>query len=100
MRFRLSGQEVRSLYTTGSPGRYPSDVISAFFGSLEAIEAASALADLEALVSLRMETQTDGRGVFGLPSDWYLEARLITEEGVPILNIKMFRGAAKGGPGG
>jgi len=100
MRFRLSDEEVRSLYATGSPGRYPSAVISAFFGSLEAIEAASALADLEALVSLRSETQADGRVLFGLPSDWYLEARPTTEEGVAVLIIKMFRGAAKGGPGG
>ena len=100
MHFRLSGQEVRSLYTTGSPGRYPSEVISAFFGALEAIEAAPAIADLEALVSLSCEIQTDGRVVFGLPSDWHLEARPTTEGGAAVLIIKMFRGAAKGGPGG
>jgi hypothetical protein len=75
-------------------------VISAFFGSLEAIEAAPALDALDALDSVSCETQTDGRVVFGLPSDWYLEARPTTEEGVAVLIINMFRGAAKGGPGG
>lgn len=100
MRFRLSGQEVRSLYSTGSPGRYPSEVITAFFGTLEAIEAAPSMADLEALASLVCETHPDGRASFGLPSGWCLNAEVVPEDEATVLSIVMTRGAVKGGQGG
>lgn len=98
MRFRFSGEEVRSLYTTGTPGRYPSELISAFFGTLEAIEAAPTMADLEALASLPSGTPADGRVVFGLPAGWRLDARKATEKvGVAVLTIKLMRDVVKEG---
>lgn len=100
MRFRFSGQEVRSLYSTGSPGRYPSEVITAFFGTLEAIEAAPSMADLEALASLVCETHPNGRVSFGLPSGWRLDAEVVPEGEATVLSITMTRGAVKGGQGG
>ena len=100
MRFRLSGQEVRSLYSTDSPGRYPSEVITAFFGTLEAIEAAPSMADLEALASLACEPHPDGRVLFGLPSGWCLVGQFGREEGAEVLAIAMTGGALEGGLGG
>ena len=100
MRFRLSGQEVRSLYSTGSPGRYPSEVITAFFGALEAIEAAPSIADLEALASLACEALSDGRVSFGLSSGWVLEGQFIIDDGVEALALAITGGVLEGGQGG
>jgi plasmid maintenance system killer protein len=100
MRFRLSAQEVRWLYSTGSPGRYPSEVITGLFGTLEAIEAAPSMADLEALASVVCETLSDGRVSFGLPSGWCLEGQFVTEEGAQVLALAMTRDVLEGGQGG
>lgn len=87
MRCRLQSEEIRSLYTTGISSRVPSDVVVAIFGVLEAIEAATAPADLRSLVSLRFRNHPTGRFEFGLPSDWRLMGRRVVEDGSPVMVI-------------
>lgn len=99
MRFRLQGEEIRSLYATGLSSRFPSDVIDAFFGTLEAVEAAPALGDLRALVSLRFRNQPGSRFEFGLLAGWRLVGRREVEAGTPVLIVEEIRGEGKGGPG-
>jgi plasmid maintenance system killer protein len=97
MRCRLEGEEIRSLYATGRSSRVPSDVVVAIFGVLEAIEAASAPADLKSLLSLRFSNRPSGQFEFGLPSDWRLVGRRVVEAGVPLMIIEDIRALEKGG---
>lgn len=99
MRFILQGEEIRSLYATGVSSRFTSDVIDAFFGALEAVEASPGLGDLRALVSLRFKNQPAGRFEFGLPAGWRLVGRREVEAGRPVLIVEEIRGKGKGGPG-
>ena len=92
MRFRLEGKEIRSLYATGVSSRVPSDVVTAIFGVLEAIEAADDLADLRSLVSLRFSNDPSGRFEFGLPSDWWLAGRHAVEAGLRLMIVDDIRG--------
>lgn len=99
MRFRLQTEEIRSLYATGRSSRFPSDVVMAVFGVLEAIEAAPELTDLRSLASLRLATHSTGKVEFGLPSGYMLGGRQTNEAGTPIILIEELRGEEKGGPG-
>ena len=91
MRFRLEGEEIRSLYVTGRSSRVPSDVVVAIFGVLEAIEAAAGPADLRSLVSLRFNNHPTSQFEFGLPFDWRLVGRHVVEAGVPLMVIDGIR---------
>lgn len=97
MQCRLEGEEIRSLYATGLSSRVPSDVMVAIFGVLEAIEAASAPADLQSLLSLRFRNRPSGRFEFGLSSDWWLAGRRVVEDGVPLMIIEEILTFEKGG---
>lgn len=99
MRIRLLGKEVRSLYASGASDRFPGDVIPAFFGVLEAIEAAPDVADLHALVSVAFESQADGAVRFGLRAGMSLVCRTEMEDGATIFTIEKIERSAKGGPG-
>ncbi|NJD26890.1 MAG: hypothetical protein FIA92_01170 [Chloroflexi bacterium] len=99
MRFRLQSEEIRSLYATGRSSRFPSDVVMAIFGVLEAIEAAPGLSDLRSLASLRLTTHSTGKVEFGLSSGYTLGGRQTNEAGTLIIVIEEIRGEGKGGPG-
>jgi plasmid maintenance system killer protein len=99
MLFRLQGEEIRSLYATGVSSRFSSDVVEAFFGTLEAVEAIPGLSDLRALASLRFRNRPTRRFEFGLPSGWRLVGRREVETGIPVLVMEEIRGEGKGGPG-
>jgi plasmid maintenance system killer protein len=99
MRVRLQGEEIRSLYATGVSSRFPSDVIEAFFGALEAVEAAPKADDLHALASLRFRNEPTDHIEFGLRSGWSLVGRREFEAGIPILIMEDIRGEGEGGPG-
>jgi hypothetical protein len=96
MRFRLEGEEIRSLYATGSASRLRREVIDAIFGTIEAIEAAPGVADLRALISLRFRSRPPNRFEFGLPGGYKLAGRRVIEDAGPVLIIDEIRGEGKG----
>lgn len=98
MRFRLSGREVRSLYASGVSRRFPADVAAAFFGALEAIQAAPAETDLRALVSLSFEASRSGALRLNLRSGFWLVGRRVIEQGATVFVIEEIHPPAKGGP--
>ena len=98
MRFRLSGREVRSLYASGVSRRFPADVIGAFFGALEAIQAAPSETDLRALVSLSFEASRSGALRLKLRSGFWLVGRREIEQGATVFVIEGIHPPAKGGP--
>lgn len=99
MRYRLSGREVRSLYASGVSRRFPADVVGAFFGALEAIQAAPTETDLRALVSLSFETSRTGALRLNLRSGFSLVGQRVIEQGATVFVIEEIDPPAKGGPG-
>lgn len=96
MRFRLSGREVRSLYDTGVSRGIPADVIDAFFGVLEAIEAAPVEADLRALRSLSFVSNRSGGLRWTLRSGFWLVGRRVNEKGATVFVIDEIHSPEKG----
>ena len=99
MRFRLEGEEIRSLYATGVSSRLPREVADAIFGTLEAVEAAPGLADLRALLSLRFRNRPENRFEFGLPAGFKLAGRRAVERGSLVLIIDEIRRDREGRAG-
>lgn len=87
MRFRLEGEEVISLYASGQSHRIPIDVRDAFFGVIEAIEAADGSSDLDALLSVSPEHGAGGRLRFPLADEWSLYARRELVRGEQVLAV-------------
>jgi hypothetical protein len=88
MRFRLESEEVISLYASGQTPDIPIDVRDAFFGVLEAVEAAVRLTDLDALFSVSPD-YGPGAGVrIQLHDGWSLHCQreLVTDEMVLVVN--------------
>src|SRR5437588_30347 len=99
MRFRLSGREVRSLYASGVSRRFSADVIGAFFGALEAIQAAPGESDLRSLVSLSFVASRSGALRLHLRSGFWLVGRREIEQDNTVFVIEEIQPPAKGGPG-
>jgi hypothetical protein len=75
MQFRLEGEEAASLYATGQAPEVPIDVRDAFFGVLEAVEAAVRLADLDALFSVSPDYGPGMQINFPLADGWSLQCQ-------------------------
>jgi hypothetical protein len=88
MRFRLESEEVSSLYASGQAPGIPIDVRDAFFGVLEAVEAAVGWTDLDALFSLSPDYGPGVRVRFRLRDGWSLECHreLVADEMVLVVN--------------
>lgn len=95
MRFRLSGREVRSLYASGVSRRLPANVVDAFFGALEAIQAAPSEADLRALLSLSFETRSAAVRL-SLQSGFWLLGRRVSEGNATVLVFEEIQSPAEG----
>jgi len=87
MRFRLEGEEVSSLYASGQTSRIPTDVRDAFFGVLEAIDAAAGASDLDALLSVSPEYGPGARLRFPLDGEWSLLARRELVDGEQVIAV-------------
>lgn len=97
MRIVLEGEEVSSLYASGQTPRIPTDVRDAFFGVLEAIEAATGSSDLDALLSVSPEYGPGARLRFPLDGDWSLLARRELVDGEQVIALTGISGAVSAG---
>jgi hypothetical protein len=88
MRFRLESEEVISLYASGQAPAIPIDVREAFFGVLEAVEAAVGLTDLDALFSVSPDYGPGTRVGFPLHDGWSLQCHRepVADEMVLVVN--------------
>jgi hypothetical protein len=97
MRFRLEGEEVSSLYASGQTSRIPTDVRDAFFGVLEAIEAAAGSSDLDALLSVSPDHGPGARLRFPLDREWSLLARRELVDGEQVIAVTDIAGTVTDG---